>query len=68
MSNPQQTSSEDELAAEDKVEFQLTLQVDPDLIKNFPADVARDFGVLPWADSVRRVWCWQPMRSCRRDG
>ena len=47
MSNPQQTSSKDELAAEDKVEFQLSVQVDPDLIKNFPADVARDFGVLP---------------------
>ncbi len=47
MSNPQQTSSEDELAAEEKVEFQLSVQVDPDLIKNFPADVARDFGVLP---------------------
>ena len=47
MSNPQQTSSKDELPAEDKVEFQLSVQVDPDLIKNFPADVARDFGVLP---------------------
>ena len=47
MSNPQQTSSKDELAAEDKVEFQLSVQVDPDLIKNFPADVAREFGVLP---------------------
>ena len=47
MSNPQQTSSKDELAAEDKVEFQLSVQIDPDLIKNFPADVARDFGVLP---------------------
>ena len=47
MSNPQQTSSKDELAAEDKVEFQLSVQVDPDLIKSFPADVARDFGVLP---------------------
>jgi len=47
MSNPQQTSSKDELAAEEKVEFQLSVQVDPDLIKNFPADVARDFGVLP---------------------
>ena len=47
MSNPQQTSSKDELPAEDKVEFQLSVQVDPDLIKNFPADVAREFGVLP---------------------
>ena len=47
MSNPQQTSSKDELAAEEKVEFQLSVQVDPDLIKNFPADVAQDFGVLP---------------------
>ena len=47
MSNPQQTSSKDELAAEDKVEFQLSVQVDADLIKNFPADVAREFGVLP---------------------
>ena len=47
MSNPQQTSSKDELAAEEKVEFQLSVQVDPDLIKSFPADVARDFGVLP---------------------
>ena len=47
MSNPQQTSSKDELAAEEKVEFQLSVQVDPDLIKNFPADVAREFGVLP---------------------
>ena len=47
MSNPPQTSSEDELAVEDKVEFQLSVQVDADLIKNFPADVAQDFGVLP---------------------
>jgi hypothetical protein len=47
MSNPQQTSSEDEFAADEKVEFQLSVQVDPDLIKNFPADVAQDFGVLP---------------------
>ena len=47
MSNPQQTSSKDELAAEDKVKFQLSVQIDPDLIKNFPADVARDFWVLP---------------------
>jgi len=47
MSNPQQTSSKDVLAAEEKVEFQLSVQVDPDLIKNFPADVAREFGVLP---------------------
>jgi type IV pilus assembly protein PilB len=47
MSNPQQISSEDELAAEEKVEFQLSVQIDPDLIKSFPADVARDFGVLP---------------------
>ena len=27
-----------------------------------------NLGSFPWADSVRRVWCWQPMRSCRRDG
>ncbi len=47
MSNPEQTSSEDESAAEEKVEFQLSVQVDPDLIRNFPADVAQDFGVLP---------------------
>ena len=47
MSNPQQTSSKDELATEEKVEFQLSVQVDADLIKNFPADVAREFGVLP---------------------
>ena len=29
------------------VEFKLSLEVDPDLIKNFPKDVARDFGVVP---------------------
>jgi type IV pilus assembly protein PilB len=47
MSNAQQPSSEDEFAPDEKVEFQLSVQVDPDLIKNFPADVAQDFGVLP---------------------
>ena len=47
MSNPQQTSSEDEFAADEKVEIQLSVQIDPELIKNFPADVAQDFGVFP---------------------
>jgi type IV pilus assembly protein PilB len=47
MSSSQHIPSEEKPSGEDGVQFKLSLEVDPDLIKNFPKNVARDFGVVP---------------------
>ena len=45
MTDSHQSSSQDGPTTDEKVDFKLAVQADPDLIKDFPADVVRDFGV-----------------------
>ena len=47
MTDSHQSSSQDGPTTDEKVDFKLAVQADPDLIKDFPADVVRDFGVTP---------------------
>ena len=47
MSSSRQVPSEEKPSGDGGVQFKLSLEVDPDLIKSFPKDVARDFGVVP---------------------
>ncbi|MDA2937724.1 Flp pilus assembly complex ATPase component TadA [Acidobacteria bacterium AH-259-A15] len=47
MSSSKGTFSENKLAGNGKAECQVPFHLDPDLIRDFPPDVARDFGVIP---------------------
>ncbi|MEE8350557.1 MAG: ATPase, T2SS/T4P/T4SS family [Acidobacteriota bacterium] len=47
MSSSAHTPSEEKPPADGGVQFKLSLEVDSDLIKSFPKQVAQDFGVVP---------------------
>ena len=47
MSSSPHVPSKEKPSGDGGVQFKLSLEVDPELIRNFPKQVARDFGVVP---------------------